>query len=179
MQRTDAKQQVGAFLQRVDVVVGLLDIQLQFRVALAQPAQPRGQVPLTEHHWRIDAHQSTGFALLFLQRLFGFLQLHQHQARMLTEHAPRFGGCDGAGVTVEQLLVQGLLHQLDLPGDRRGRQALAASHFGKTAMIEHRDEQPKCLESQFIEAVHKKSCCASCAKVLSGCSHLSHSFANR
>ena len=30
-----------------------------------------------------------------------------------------------------------------------------------------------------VEAVHEESCCASYAKVLSGCSHLSHSSASR
>ncbi|MNF05677.1 hypothetical protein D3C80_2054690 [compost metagenome] len=35
VQRPDAEQQVGAFLQGVDVTVGLLDIQLQFRVTRA------------------------------------------------------------------------------------------------------------------------------------------------
>ncbi|MNR52696.1 hypothetical protein D3C85_1725850 [compost metagenome] len=36
VQRADAKQQIGAFLQRVDVAVGLLDIQLQLRIALTE-----------------------------------------------------------------------------------------------------------------------------------------------
>jgi hypothetical protein len=40
-----------------------------------------------------------------------------------------------------------------LPGNRRGRQAFAAGDFGKTAVVEHRDKQPECLESQFVEAV--------------------------
>ncbi|MNI97522.1 hypothetical protein D3C73_1561840 [compost metagenome] len=73
---------------------------------------------------------------------------------MVAEHASGFGGGDGACMSVKQLLAQGLLHQLDLSGDRRGRQAFAAGHFGKTAVIEHCDKQPERLESQFIEAVH-------------------------
>jgi hypothetical protein len=82
--------------------------------------------------------QSARFALLFLQGLFGLFELHQHQPRVMTEHAPGFGGRDGAGVAVEQLLAQGLLHQLDLPGNRRRCQAFAAGHFGKTAVVQHR-----------------------------------------
>jgi len=58
-------------------MVGLLDIQLQLRIARAELAQPGRQMALAEHHRGVDAHQSGGFALLFLQRLFGFLQLHQ------------------------------------------------------------------------------------------------------
>ena len=41
VEHADAKQQVGAVLQGVDVGVGLLDIQLQLRVAAAQLAEPR------------------------------------------------------------------------------------------------------------------------------------------
>ena len=83
-----------------------------------------------------------GFALLFLQRLFGFLQLHQHQPCVVTKHASGLGRADGAGVAVEQLLVQCLLHQLDLPRDRGGRHAFAAGHFGKAAVVEDRYKQP-------------------------------------
>ncbi|VVM90145.1 hypothetical protein PS624_02768 [Pseudomonas fluorescens] len=131
-------------------MVGLLDIQLQLRITRTQLAQPWRQMPLAEHHRGVDAHQTGGFALLFLQRLFGFFQLHQHQPRMMAEHAPGFGRRDGAGVAVEQLLVQRLLHQLDLPGNRRGRHAFATGDFGKTAVVEYRDKQPECLESEFV-----------------------------
>ncbi|MNL11872.1 hypothetical protein D3C87_1327240 [compost metagenome] len=178
-QRADAKQQVGAFLQRRDVAVGLLDIQLQLRITRPQLPQPRRQVPLAENHRRVDTHQPARLALLFQQRLLGFLQLHQHQPRVLAQHPASFGGRNGAGVAVEQLLVEGLLHQLDLPGNRRGCHAFAAGDFGKAAVIKYRNKQPKRLESQFVEAVHGQSCCASYAKVLSGCSHLSHSYARR
>ncbi|MOA02384.1 hypothetical protein D3C78_1218330 [compost metagenome] len=100
MHWANAKQQVGAFLQGRDVAVGLLDVQLQFWIARAQLSQPWGQVPLAEHHWRVDPHQSAGLALLFLQRLFGFLQLHQHQSRVFTQQSSGLGGRDGARVAV-------------------------------------------------------------------------------
>ena len=116
---------------------------------------------------------------LFLQGLFRFLPLGQYPPCVVPQQTPGFGGADGAGVAVEQLLVERLLHQLDLPGNRRRRQAFATGDFGKTAVVEHRHKQPECLESQFIQPVHGSSCCASCAKVLSGCSHLSHSYASR
>ncbi|MNI35536.1 hypothetical protein D3C73_895610 [compost metagenome] len=140
VQRANAKQQVGALLQRVDITVGLLDVQLQLRIPLAQLPEPGCEVPLPEHHRGIDAHPSGGFALLFVQGLFGLLQLHQHQPRVVPEHAPGFGGADRAGVAVEQLLVQRLFHQLDLPGNRRRGQALAPGDFGKTAVVEHGDK---------------------------------------
>jgi hypothetical protein len=59
---------------------------------------------------------------------------------MSSEQAPGFGRADGAGVPVEQLLAEGLFHQLDLPGDGRGRQALSARHFGKAAQVQYGDE---------------------------------------
>jgi hypothetical protein len=136
-------------------------------------------MPLTKHHRRIDPYQPAGVALLFLQSLFGFFQLHQHQPCVMAEHPPGLGGGNGAGMAVEQLLVQGLFHQLDLPRNRRGRQALTAGHFGKAAVIQYSDKQSKSLESQFVETVHDQSCCAVCAKVLSGCSHLSQRTASR
>jgi len=98
-------------------------------------------VTLAEDHRRIDAHQSAGFAFLFLQGLAGGFQLFQHQPRVPPEQAPGLGRADGAGMAVQQLLAEGLLHQLYLPRDGGGCQALTARHFGKTAEIQHRDKQ--------------------------------------
>ena len=141
VEHADAKHQVGAVLQRIDVGVGLLDIQLQLRVAPAQLAQPRRQVALAKDHRRVDAHQAAGFAFLLLQGLAGGFELFQHQARVASQQTPGLGGADRAGVAIEQLLAEGLFHQLDLPGNRGGCQALAACHFRKAAMVQHRDEQ--------------------------------------
>ena len=96
---------------------------------------------LAEHHGRIDAHQAAGLAFLFLQGLPGFFQLLQHQARMMPEQAPGFRGADRTGMPIQQLLAQGLFHQLDLPGDGRGRQAFAACDFREAAVVQHRDKQ--------------------------------------
>jgi len=76
---------------------------------------------------------------------------------MMPEQAPGFRGTDGAGVPIQQLLAQGLFHQLDLPGDGRGRQAFAACDLGETAVVQHRHEQAQRLETQLIEALHEPS----------------------
>lgn len=56
---------------------------------------------LAEDHRRIDAHQSAGFAFLFLQGLAGGFQLFQHQPRMPPEQAPGLGGADRTGVAIQ------------------------------------------------------------------------------
>jgi len=61
---------------------------------------------------------------------------------MVAERASGFGRGDGASVAVEQLLVQRLFHQLDLPRNGGGRDPFAAGDFGETAVVEDRHKQP-------------------------------------
>ena len=179
VQGANPKQQVGACHERVDITVGLLDIQLQLGMASMQFGDPRRQVQVTEYHRCVDANQAAGFALLFLQGLFRFLCLHQHQSRMMGQQASCFSRGDRPGVAIDQLLTERLFHQLDLSRDRRRREPFATGHLGKTAVIQHCDEQAQCLETQLIETLHGPSYCAIYAKELSVESHFSQNSTSR
>ena len=60
---------------------------------------------------------------------------------MAAQQAAGFGGADGARMAIEQLLADGLFHQVDLPRNGGGRQAFAAGHFRKAALVQHGHKQ--------------------------------------
>ena len=142
---------VGLAHRQVEDALLEHQVDLQVRVALEQPVEPRRQPERAEAGGRRHPELAEDLVLAVADARRRRLEPLRHAARGLEQQLALLGQQQPAGVPAEQRGVEALLERADLAADRRLAQVQRVAGVGEAAGVGHRME-----DSQLVP-VHRVS----------------------
>ena len=112
-------------------------VDLQVRIALEQPVQPRRQPERAEAGGRGDPQLAVDLVLAVADARRRRLQPLGHRPRRLEQQLPLLGQEQPARVPAEERGVEALLQRADLPADRRLAEVQRVAGMGQAARVGH------------------------------------------